>query len=149
MKKLLKNTLVTRVIAAFIVTIISYNPLSGDNSLIEMYLQEQHRFDPVWMFIMVLMVVVHMLFLTAMWKAMGPTGTVLFFVVLGFFVFMLVSKSWLTLSGASIQWLCVLAYSALLGFGTSFAILWRRATGQMPTYDLNEVNDDDVESHKH
>jgi len=40
---------------------------------------------------------------------------------------------------ASIEWLVLILYSTFLGIGLAGAIIWRRATGQIVTDEVDDV----------
>lgn len=143
------GTLLQRCVIAFILTLLTYNPLSGKNSVLEWYFHAENRFDPMWILILVIFAIAHIAFVVAAIKSLGRWGLTLYAALVAALLYFLVGKGYLSVSSQSMQWASVVTYACVLGVGASFAIMWRRATGQIATTDTTDLTPEEVPTHNH
>jgi hypothetical protein len=67
----------------------------------------------------------------ATWRSLGAFGLLLGAALCAAVVWLITSWGWISLHGASLAWILVLAIGVLLAVGLSWSIVERRATGQV------------------
>ncbi len=93
---------------------------------------------PLVLFLGLLLFLGYVVFLTATLRAIGVFGMVLVLAILTALLWVLWDWGLLNLANTSLNvWLGVIAVSFVLGIGMTWALLWRRLSGQL------EVDDSD------
>jgi len=84
------------------------------------------------------LLVVYVVFLTAVLRGIGALGVVLVLAVIAALVWVLLDIGWLSIENpGALTWVAILALSIVLAVGMYWGILWRRISGQI------EVDDDE------
>lgn len=87
-------------------------------------------------------ILINVVLLIAAWKALGKIGSIIVLILFAALIYLSLQENWAALdNNTSLQWLALILYSAYLGIGLSGAILWRRATGQVVTDELDDLNE--------
>ena len=85
-------------------------------------------------------ILINIALLIAAWKALGKLGTIIVAVFFAALVYLSLQEGWVSTGNlASIEWLVLILYSTFLGIGLAGAIIWRRATGQIVTDEVDDV----------
>jgi Family of unknown function (DUF6524) len=93
---------------------------------------------PLTLFLGLLLILGYVVFLTATLRSIGKFGMILVLAILGALLWVLWDWGLLDLANTSLAvWLGVASVSVVLGIGMTWAILWRRMSGQL------EVDDND------
>ena len=84
-----------------------------------------------------ILLVVYVVFLTAVLRGIGALGVTLVLAVIAALVWVLLDLGWLSIENpGAMTWVAILALSIVLAVGMYWGILWRRISGQI------EVDDD-------
>lgn len=119
---------------AFVLLAITYNPTSfnyvrwandgWDTSL------------PLIVLGGLVLIVIYVVFLTAVFRGIGKLGVILILAVFAAFVWVLYDFGWLSLENPSaLTWIALIALSVVLAIGMYWGILWRRISGQIEADD--------------
>ena len=124
-----------RWLAAFFLLAATYNPTEW--SYVQWAFGHWHSQTPLVILFGLLLLVVYVLFLTAVYRGIGTPGVVLIVAVLSAFFWVLYDFGWLDLENPTVnRWIVILALSIVFALGMYWGILWRRISGQL------EVDDD-------
>ncbi|MBT8460667.1 MAG: hypothetical protein KJN60_13440 [Boseongicola sp.] len=84
-----------------------------------------------------ILLVVYVVFLTAVLRGIGALGVTLVLAVMAALVWVLLDLGWLSIDNPGMMtWVAIMALSVVLAVGMYWGILWRRISGQI------EVDDD-------
>jgi hypothetical protein len=134
----LSNVLL-RVVAPLVIVLVTYNP-SGysfytwfSNALAGDGLTGIHFLT------LVVLVICWSILLIATWKSLDAYGVVLICALLGAIVWVLIDWGLLNAdSSNAVAWIVLVCAAIVLAVGLSWAIVWRRITGQ---YAVDEIED--------
>lgn len=121
--------------AAFLLVVVTYNPLKY--SYYHWVVDGGQEGLPLKVLIGLLLLVGYGIFLTATWKSMGVIGmliVVVFFLVL---LWVFYSLGWIQPDDPSeFAWIAIIILAAVLAIGMSWSGIWRRLTGQVTVDDV-------------
>jgi len=130
--------LITRMIVAAIVVFATYNPTG--KSISHWVLNNDNPGDAWVILAAIIAVLLNIALLIAAWKALGKLGTVIVVIFFAALVYLSLQEGWVSADNqSSLEWLGLILYSVFLGIGLSGAIIWRRATGQVVTDEVDDV----------
>lgn len=125
---------ILRWLFAFVLLAITYNPTSFNyvrwaNDAWETSL-------PLIVLGGLVLIVIYVVFLTAVFRGIGKLGVILILAVFAAFVWVLYDFGWLSLDNPSaLTWIALMALSVVLAIGMYWGILWRRISGQIEADD--------------
>jgi hypothetical protein len=121
---------------AFVLLAVTYNPTAWNYARwAEANWAEQ---TPLAVLIGLVLLIVYIVFFTAVLRGIGALGVVLVLAVAAALVWVLWDYGWLDLQNpTSNTWIAIFALSLVLAVGMYWGILWRRLSGQV------EVDDED------
>lgn len=133
--------LIGRMLVAAIIVFASYNP-SGTSIFHWVKDNIDGDMPDAWVVLgAIVAILVNLVLFIAAWKALGKIGTIIVLILFAALVYLALQEGWASLdNNKSVQWMALILYSAFLGIGLSGAILWRRATGQVVTDELDDIN---------
>jgi hypothetical protein len=77
--------------------------------------------------------------ITATRRALGSLGLIVLIAFIGALIWWLVDVGWLNAaSRSSIEWIVLIGLAVLLAVGMSWALIWRRVTGQVTVDDVHQ-----------
>ena len=125
---------ILRWLFAFVLLAITYNPTSlnyarwaNDNWETSL---------PLIVLAGLLLLVIYVVFMTAVFRGIGRLGVVLILAVFAALIWVLVTYGWLSLDNPSaMTWVALIALSVVLAVGMYWGILWRRISGQIEADD--------------
>jgi len=86
------------------------------------------------------LLVVYVVFLTAVLRGIGAIGVTLVLAVIAALVWVLLDLAWLSIENPGMMtWVGILALSVVLAVGMYWGILWRRISGQIEVDDDGDV----------
>ena len=130
--------LITRMVIAASVVFATYNP-SG-TSVFHWVKDHENPTDAWVLLVAIVVILINVALLIAAWKALGKLGTIIVAVFFAALVYLSLQEGWVSTGNlASIEWLVLILYSTFLGIGLAGAIIWRRATGQIVTDEVDDV----------
>lgn len=131
--------LITRMLIAAAVVFATYNPTGV--SVFHWVTQNKNPTD-AWVILgAIVAILVNVALLIAAWKALGKIGTIIVVIFFAALVYLSLQEGWVSAGNqTSIEWLALILYSAFLGIGLSGAIIWRRATGQVLTDEVDDLD---------
>lgn len=124
--------------AAFILLAATFNPT--EINFVRWASTNWGTATPMIVLIALLLLVVYVLFLTAVLRGIGSIGVVLILAVFAALIWVLVDFGWLSLDNPSaLTWIALVAMSVVLAFGMYWGIFWRRLSGQLEVDDDSEI----------
>ena len=131
--------LITRMLIAAIVVFSTYNPTG--KSIFHWVVNNDNPTD-AWVILgAIVAILANIALLIAAWKALGKIGTIIVAIFFGALVYLSLQEGWVSADNrVSLEWLGLILYSVFLGIGLSGAIIWRRATGQIVTDEVDDLN---------
>lgn len=131
-----------RMLVAAIIVFASYNP-TGKSIFHWVKNNIDGDMPDAWVVLgAIVAILVNVVLFIAAWKALGKIGSVIVLILFAALVYLSLQEGWASLdNNSSLQWMALILYSVFLGIGLSGAILWRRATGQVVTDELDDVGD--------
>lgn len=131
-----------RMLVAAIIVFASYNP-TGKSVFHWVMANMDGDMPDAWVVLgAIVAILINVVLFIAAWKALGKIGTIIVLILFAALVYLSLQEGWASVdNNTSLQWLALILYSAFLGIGLSGAILWRRATGQVVTDELDDVGD--------
>lgn len=119
---------------AFVLLAVTYNPTSYN------YVRwAQDNWEPslpLAVLFGLILLVVYVVFLTAVFRGIGRLGVLLILAVCAALVWVLYDFGWLSLENPSaLVWVVLIALSVVLAIGMYWGILWRRISGQIEVDD--------------
>jgi hypothetical protein len=119
---------------AFILLALTYNPTSFNYARWANETWETSL--PLIVLGGLVLVVIYVVFLTAVFRGIGRLGVALILAVFAAFVWVLYDFGWLSLDNPSaLTWIALMALSVVLAIGMYWGILWRRISGQIEADD--------------
>lgn len=131
-----------RMLVAAVIVFASYNP-TGNSIFHWVKGHIDGDLPDAWVVLgAIVAILVNVVLFIAAWKALGKIGTIIVLILFAALVYLSLQEGWASVdNNASLQWLALILYSTFLGIGLSGAILWRRATGQVVTDELDDLQD--------
>ena len=130
--------LITRMVVAASVVFATYNPTG--TSVFHGVEDHENPTDAWVLLVAIVVILINIALLIAAWKALGKLGTIIVAVFFAALVYLSLQEGWVSTGNlASIEWLVLILYSTFLGIGLAGAIIWRRATGQIVTDEVDDV----------
>ncbi len=129
-----------RLLLALVLVLITYNPTHY--SFLDWLRASFHSVDGLgpehavagialfggWLFV-----------ITATRQALGSLGLIVLVLFIGALIWWMVDAGWLNAaSRSSMEWVVLVALAVLLAVGMSWALLWRRITGQVTVDDAHQ-----------
>lgn len=131
--------LIGRLLVAAIIVFVSYNP-TGNSVFHWVQGSLDGDMPDAWVVLAAIVVIlINIVLFIAAWNALGKLGSIIVLILFAALIYLSLQEGWASVdNNASLQWLGLILYSVFLGIGLSGAILWRRATGQVVTDDLDD-----------
>ena len=127
-----------RWLAAFALLAATYNPTEW--SYVRWAVTNWSEQTPMVVFLGLVLLVLFVLFLTALFRGIGTLGIFLILAVTGSLIWVLADLGWLSLDNPTTNtWIALVVLSVVLAVGMYWAILWRRISGQLEVDDNGEV----------
>ena len=120
-----------RVLFALAIVIATWNPTGW--SYVQWALIGTSTFDATKALVGVLLLAAWLLCIRATWVSLGLMGLVLAAVVIGVFVWWLMSMGFVSTDQRTLQWIGVIAVGVVLGIGMGWSIVRAKTTGQVET----------------
>ena len=131
--------LITRMLIAAIVVFGTYNPTG--KSVSHWVVNNDNPTDAWVILAAIVAILANIALLIAAWKALGKIGTIIVAIFFGALIYLSLQEGWVSADNrVSLEWLGLILYSVFLGIGLSGAIIWRRATGQIVTDEVDDLN---------
>jgi len=123
--------MLVRILFAVILVVATWNPAGV--SYVGWALIDTSTFDATKALVGVLLAAAWLLCIRATWVSLGLMGLVLAAIVIGVFVWWLMSMGIVSTDQRTMQWICVLAVGIVLGIGMGWSLFRAKATGQVET----------------
>jgi hypothetical protein len=120
-----------RFLFALAIVIATWNPTGY--SYVQWALIDTSTFDATKALLGVLLLAAWLLCIRATWVSLGLMGLILAAVVIGVFVWWLLSMGIVSSDQRTMQWIGVIAVGVVLGIGMGWSILRAKTTGQVET----------------
>jgi hypothetical protein len=120
-----------RILFAVIIVAATWNPTGW--SYVQWALIDTSTFDATKALVGVLLAAAWLLCIRATWVSLGLMGLVLAAVVIGVFVWWLMSMGIVSTDQRTMQWIGVIAVGIVLGIGMGWSLFRAKATGQVET----------------
>lgn len=119
---------------AFVLLAVTYNPTSYN--YVRWAQDSWESSLPLAVLFGLVLLVVYVVFLTAVFRGIGRLGVLLILAVCAALVWVLYDFGWLSLENPSaLVWVALIALSVVLAIGMYWGILWRRISGQIEVDD--------------
>ena len=123
--------MLVRILFAVILVIATWNPAGV--SYVQWALIDTSSFDATKALVGVLLLAAWILCVRATWVSLGAMGVVLAAVVLGVFVWWLISIGIVATDQRTFAWVVLVAIGVVLGIGMGWSLVRQKATGQVET----------------
>ena len=123
--------MLVRILFAVILVIATWNPAGV--SYVQWALIDTSTFDATKALVGVLLLAGWILAVRATWVSLGLMGVVLAAVVIGVFVWWLISIGIVATDGRGFLWIVLVAVGTVLGLGMGWSLVRAKATGQVET----------------
>ena len=123
--------MILRILFALAIVIATWNPTGW--SYVQWALIDTSTFDATKALVGVLLLAAWLMCIRATWVSLGLMGLVLAAIVIGVFVWWLMSMGIVSTDQRTMQWICVLAVGIVLGIGMGWSLFRAKATGQVET----------------
>lgn len=120
-----------RVLFALAIVIATWNPTGY--SYVQWALIDTSTFDATKALVGVVLLAAWLLCVRATWVSLGLMGLILAAVVIGVFVWWLLSMGIVSSDQRTMQWIGVIAVGVVLGIGMGWSLFRAKATGQVET----------------
>jgi hypothetical protein len=120
-----------RILFAVALVLVTWNPLGW--SYVQWALIDTSTFDATKALVGVILLAAWILVVRATWVSLGLMGLALAAVVIGVFVWWLMSVGIVSRDQATMQWIGVIAVGVVLGVGMGWSLFRAKATGQVET----------------
>lgn len=123
-----------RWLLAFVLLAVTYNPTPYN--YVRWAQANWEDSTPLAVLIGLILLVIYVVFLTAVFRGIGRLGVLLILAVCAALVWVLYDYGWLSLENPSaLLWVALIALSVVLAVGMYWGILWRRISGQIEVDD--------------
>ena len=123
--------MLVRILFAVILVVATWNPAGV--SYVEWALIDTSTFDATKALVGVLLLAGWIMAVRATWVSLGLMGVVLAAVVIGVFVWWLISIGIVATDGRGFLWIMLVAIGVVLGIGMGWSLVRAKATGQVET----------------
>jgi hypothetical protein len=123
--------MLVRILFAVILVLATWNPAGV--SYVQWALIDTSSFDATKALVGVVLLAAWILCVRATWVSLGLLGVVLAAVVIGVFVWWLVSVGIVATDQRTFAWIVLVAVGVVLGIGMGWSLLRQKATGQVET----------------
>ncbi|MEO8486695.1 MAG: DUF6524 family protein [Betaproteobacteria bacterium] len=123
--------MLVRILFAVVLVLATWNPAGV--SYVQWALIDTSTFDATKALCGVLLLAGWILCVRATWVSLGAMGMVLVAIVIGVFVWWLMSIGLVATDERSLIWIVLVAVGVALGIGMGWSLVRRRATGQVET----------------
>ncbi|HET9337847.1 MAG TPA: DUF6524 family protein [Casimicrobiaceae bacterium] len=123
--------MLVRILFAVILVLATWNPAGV--SYVQWALIDTSSFDATKALVGVVLLAAWILCVRATWVSLGLMGVVLAAVVIGVFVWWLVSVGIVATDQRTFAWVVLVAVGVVLGIGMGWSLLRQKATGQVET----------------
>lgn len=123
--------MLVRILFAVILVIATWNPAGV--SYVQWALIDTSTFDATKALVGVLLLAAWILCVRATWVSLGAMGVVLAAVVIGVFVWWLISIGIVSSDQRTFAWIVLVAVGVVLGIGMGWSLVRQKATGQVET----------------
>ncbi len=120
-----------RILFAVIIVAATWNPTGW--SYVQWALIDTSTFDATKALVGVLLAAAWLLCIRATWVSLGLMGVVGAAIVIGVFVWWLMSMGIVSTDQRTMQWIGVIAVGVVLGIGMGWSLFRAKATGQVET----------------
>ena len=123
--------MLVRILFAVILVVATWNPAGV--SYVQWSLIDTSTFDATKALVGVLLLAGWIMAVRATWVSLGLMGVVLAAVVIGVFVWWLISIGIVATDGRGFLWIMLVAIGVVLGIGMGWSLVRAKATGQVET----------------
>jgi len=123
--------MILRILFALAIVVATWNPTGY--SYVQWALIDTSTFDATKALLGVLLVAAWLLCIRATWVSLGLMGLVLAAIVIGVFVWWLLSMGIVSSDQRTMQWIGVIAVGVVLGVGMGWSLFRAKATGVVET----------------
>ena len=123
--------MLVRILFAVILVLATWNPAGV--SYVQWALIDTSSFDATKALVGVVLLAAWILCVRATWVSLGLMGVALAAVVIGVFVWWLVSVGIVATDQRTFAWVVLVAVGVVLGIGMGWSLLRQKATGQVET----------------
>ena len=123
--------MLVRILFAVILVVATWNPAGV--SYVQWSLIDTSTFDATKALVGVLLLAGWIMAVRATWVSLGLMGVVLAAVVIGVFVWWLISIGIVATDGRGFLWIVLIAIGVVLGIGMGWSLVRAKATGQVET----------------
>jgi hypothetical protein len=123
--------MILRILFALAIVIATWNPTGW--SYVQWALIDTSTFDATKALLGVLLVAAWLLCIRATWVSLGLMGLILAAIVIGVFVWWLLSMGIVSSDQRTMQWIGVIAIGVVLGIGMGWSLFRAKATGVVET----------------
>ena len=123
--------MLVRILFAVILVVATWNPAGV--SYVGWALIDTSTFDATKALVGVLLLAGWIMAVRATWVSLGLMGVVLAAVVIGVFVWWLISIGIVATDGRGFLWIMLIAIGVVLGIGMGWSLVRAKATGQVET----------------
>ena len=123
--------MILRILFALAIVIATWNPTGW--SYVQWALIDTSTFDATKALVGVLLLAAWLMCIRATWVSLGLMGLVLAAIVIGVFVWWLLSMGIVSSDQRTMQWIGVIAIGVVLGIGMGWSLFRAKATGVVET----------------
>ena len=123
--------MILRILFALAIVIATWNPTGW--SYVQWALIDTSTFDATKALVGVLLLAAWLMCIRATWVSLGLMGVILAAVVIGVFVWWLLSMGIVSSDQRTMQWIGVIAIGVVLGIGMGWSLFRAKATGVVET----------------
>ena len=123
--------MIVRILFAVILVAVTWNPTGY--SYVQWALIDTSTFDATKALVGVILLAAWLGCIRATWVSLGLVGVVLAALVIGVFVWWLLSMGLVRRDQATMEWIGVVAVGVVLGLGMGWSLFRAKATGQVET----------------
>ncbi|HEY8243923.1 MAG TPA: DUF6524 family protein [Casimicrobiaceae bacterium] len=123
--------MILRIFFALAIVIATWNPTGW--SYVQWALIDTSTFDATKALVGVLLLAAWLMCIRATWVSLGLMGVILAAIVIGVFVWWLLSMGIVSSDQGTMQWIGVIAIGVVLGIGMGWSLFRAKATGQVET----------------
>ena len=123
--------MILRILFALAIVIATWNPTGW--SYVQWALIDTSTFDATKALVGVLLLAAWLMCIRATWVSLGLMGLVLAAIVIGVFVWWLLSMGIVSSDQGTMQWIGVIAIGVVLGIGMGWSLFRAKATGVVET----------------
>ena len=123
--------MILRILFALAIVVATWNPTGY--SYVQWALIDTSTFDATKALVGVLLLAAWLMCIRATWVSLGLMGVILAAIVIGVFVWWLLSMGIVSSDQRTMQWIGVIAIGVVLGIGMGWSLFRAKATGVVET----------------